>query len=132
MSKDSSAKKGPGYEERDISARQLLIYGTAGLVILLGIAYITVTVLYSYYEKTFPQQSSAVSFFQSEDDDRAPDPRLEIHPSREREAMDKREEEWTHSYGWVDYREGIARIPLELALKQTAEKGLPYRKGSSE
>jgi len=34
------------------------------------------------------------------------------------------EQERMHSYGWVDEKKGIARIPVEEAMKKLAEQGV--------
>ena len=38
-----------------------------------------------------------------------------------------KEDELLGSYGWVDQRAGIARIPINEALRLTVQRGLPAR-----
>ena len=33
-----------------------------------------------------------------------------------------------HSYGWIDEKKGVVRIPIERAMELTAQRGLPVRK----
>jgi len=54
-------------------------------------------------------------------------PRLEVTPvldlARERAAEDK----ILNSYGWVDQKAGIARIPIDKAMDFVVERGLPWQ-----
>lgn len=54
-----------------------------------------------------------------------PAPRLQEHPPRNLAAYHLEMEKKTESFGWVDEKAGIARIPVERALEIAAEKGLP-------
>ncbi|MBI4458937.1 MAG: hypothetical protein HY648_02620 [Acidobacteria bacterium] len=59
-----------------------------------------------------------------------PEPRLQGGPGREMPAQEElrrmREEAEVrlHSYGWVDEKAGIARIPIREAMRMVEEKGL--------
>jgi hypothetical protein len=54
-----------------------------------------------------------------------PAPRLQEDPAAELERMKQVERARLTSYGWVDQKAGIARIPVERALEIAAQKGLP-------
>lgn len=41
------------------------------------------------------------------------------------------ERERLQSYGWVDQNAGVARMPIDAAMKLVAERGLPVREGAS-
>ena len=57
-----------------------------------------------------------------------PAPRLEANPVEPRVRM-RAEEDWVlQSYGWVDERAGMARIPIDRAMDLMAERGLPASK----
>ena len=36
-------------------------------------------------------------------------------------------EEILSSYGWVDQNNGVVRVPIQTAIDQVAQKGLPVR-----
>jgi hypothetical protein len=40
-------------------------------------------------------------------------------------ALRAEEDAALHSYGWVDKGRGVARIPVEEAMRLLAERGLP-------
>jgi hypothetical protein len=54
-----------------------------------------------------------------------PPPRLEADPAESLAAYRERETAILDSYGWVDKAEGIARIPIEQAMRLLAERGWP-------
>jgi hypothetical protein len=57
-----------------------------------------------------------------------PEPRLEAKPVVPRMQM-RAEEDWVlGSYGWVDEKAGMARIPIDRAMDLLAERGLPPAK----
>jgi hypothetical protein len=58
---------------------------------------------------------------------RFPQPQLEENERQELKDVRLAEERTLHSYGWVDEKAGIVRIPIERAMELTAERGLPVR-----
>jgi hypothetical protein len=57
----------------------------------------------------------------------APEPRLLTDEPRNLEQVRERASDLLQGYGWVDERNGVARIPIEEAKKLIAERGLPVR-----
>ena len=55
----------------------------------------------------------------------APPPNLQTRPVQDFEAFRAREEGVLESYGWVDQKAGIVRIPIEEAMRLLVERGLP-------
>jgi hypothetical protein len=57
-----------------------------------------------------------------------PEPRLEANPLVPRMRV-RAEEDWVlQSYGWVDEKAGVVRIPIDRAMDLLAERGLPPAK----
>jgi hypothetical protein len=54
-----------------------------------------------------------------------PAPHLQEGPARDLALFRAEEERTLASYGWVDEQKGIARIPIEEAMRILAERGLP-------
>jgi hypothetical protein len=67
-----------------------------------------------------------------------PEPRLQglpghsIHPMEELKQAKEQEDQLLSTYGWVDQKAGIVRIPIEEAMKRLLEKGLPVRPEQKE
>ncbi|HEY7616451.1 MAG TPA: hypothetical protein VH744_06580 [Terriglobales bacterium] len=58
-----------------------------------------------------------------------PQPRLERNERLEIRDFRLKEEQTLNSYGWVDEKAGVARIPIDRAMQLLAEQGLPTRPG---
>lgn len=54
-----------------------------------------------------------------------PDPRLEEDERGELKKILRDQEQELNSYGWVDEKAGVARIPIERAMQLVTERGLP-------
>jgi hypothetical protein len=56
-----------------------------------------------------------------------PEPRLQTNPRQDLRDLRSAEEAVLTGFGWVDRKGGIARIPIDQAMKLTVERGLPAR-----
>jgi len=54
-----------------------------------------------------------------------PQPRLQVAPSLDLRKKRAQAELLLNSYGWVDKQAGVIHIPIEQAMKQVAQRGLP-------
>lgn len=54
-----------------------------------------------------------------------PQPRLQIAPQQDLDAFMAEKRQWLTSYGWVDQEQGLAHVPLEVAIEHVLEEGLP-------
>ena len=60
-------------------------------------------------------------------DRRPPEPRLQDHPQQELRDLRAKQEGLLNGYGWVNKEGGVARIPIDEAMRMVVEKGLPVR-----
>jgi hypothetical protein len=56
-----------------------------------------------------------------------PEPRLQVTPAADLATSRAREDTLLNSYGWVDAKTGLVRIPIDRAIEVLAERGLPAR-----
>jgi hypothetical protein len=56
-----------------------------------------------------------------------PEPRLQATPKQYIRDLRAAEEAQLNSYGWVDEKAGIVRIPIDQAIDAVAKAGLPSR-----
>jgi hypothetical protein len=56
-----------------------------------------------------------------------PSPQLEIDERTQLDQIRSKEEETLATYGWVDQKAGVVRIPIERAMDLIAQRGLPTR-----
>jgi hypothetical protein len=57
-----------------------------------------------------------------------PEPRLEPYPLAPGQRLRAEEDAILTTYGWVDRKAGVARIPIDRAIEILAERGLPPSK----
>jgi hypothetical protein len=113
-----------GHEATTVTVRGLAI--GAGILVT---TVIICQVLLGLWMRDFERKEERVdASFPTRHDievDQFPQPRLQSNPTID--MMDVRREERARiaSYGWVDQKAGIARIPIERAMDILAQKGLP-------
>jgi hypothetical protein len=61
-----------------------------------------------------------------------PSPRLQVNAPRDLADYMKLQQQTLDSYGWVDEKAGVVRVPIERAMDLLVEKGLPVRTESAE
>lgn len=54
-------------------------------------------------------------------------PRLQAHPAADLQQYLQHEHKILNTYGWVDRKNGIVRIPIQQAMAQLLKNGLPVR-----
>jgi len=123
------------FERQDLSPK-----GVYAFLIGLAVAGILVALcLWGLYEvldarekKNQPMQNPLVQ--QTEADTRHvlpaeiekfPQPRLEKNERLEINDFRLKEEQTLNSYGWVDEKAGVVRIPIDRAMQLIAQRGLP-------
>ena len=124
-----------GFEHQDLTAQA--VFGFLISLIVGGVlVYFVVLGLYAFMDarqrSRQPQQSPLVK--QVESDTRIvspdeikkfPEPRLERNERIEINDFRLQEEQTLNSYGWVDEKAGVVRIPIERAMQLVAQRGLP-------
>ncbi len=124
---DPHGTGGVGHEERDVSFAPL-VRGVIGLIALIVASAVLTRVLFSYlagHEAAIspPPNPLAQSFGRQV----PPEPRLQPDPLRDLQTMRTEEDALLNSYGWVDRKAGVVRIPVQRALELLAQRGLPAR-----
>jgi hypothetical protein len=124
---DDQATEQRTYERNDVNVRGIVVFGL-GLVIAAVLIHLlmwwllnTLTVREAVQER--PLSPLAVRPGESV----PPEPRLQISPTQDMQALRAAEETLLHSYGWVDQPAGVVRIPIERAMQVLVERGFPTR-----
>jgi hypothetical protein len=61
-----------------------------------------------------------------------PEPRLQTDPRADLRELRAHESSVLSTYGWVDKAAGVVRIPVDEAIRITAQRGLPARAAPGE
>jgi hypothetical protein len=110
----------------------ILILGVVSYIVLYGM-------LRLFEHERQAAQAPAPPMARGEQDRLPPSPRLQMMPGSPSEfkspdyemtLMREDEEKKLTTYGWVNKDAGVARIPIDEAMKKLLEKGLPSRSPS--
>jgi hypothetical protein len=124
-----------GFERQDLTARA--VFGFLLSLILGGVVvYFVIWGLYHFMDarQRARQGQHSPLVKQVETDTRIvspdeikkfPQPRLERNERIEINDFRLKEEQTLNSYGWVDEKAGVIRIPIERAMQLIAQRGLP-------
>jgi hypothetical protein len=116
------------YERRDLGPRIISLFGL-GLVITCILTSIVIWAFEKGLDRFFAYRGTAT--WTASPQMVAPVPRLQTNPARELGELRAEEDAILQSYDWVDRRNGVIRIPIDVAMRLTVERGLPVRKSAN-
>ena len=111
------------FEARDVDA-SIIGWIAIGVVVSAFLIHGSVALIYAYFNSTASRGSQPVTFVK-EAPKQSTLPALQEDPHKDLERLRESERQVLNSYGWVDREKGIARVPIEEAMKRVLEKGLP-------
>jgi hypothetical protein len=124
-------KQNPGYETSDVSLKGVA-YSTIGLFVLIGLSMLLVYGIVQYMNDKKVRTETPVSPLAIDVRQLPPEPRLQVIPEVDLERYTVIQDSLLHSEGWISKDAGMARIPIEVAMTLTLERGFPVRKGMQE
>jgi hypothetical protein len=123
-----------GYEHEDLSPKGVF-YFMAGLAVLGVVIHLIISSMYGYLDRYDKAHQPPVNPLLTTSPDtrrvtRAntrgfPQPRLEENEIRQLDQVIQTQNETLASYGWVDQKAGVVRIPIDRAMEIVAQHGLP-------
>jgi hypothetical protein len=124
-----------GFERQDLSVQGIYAF-LISLVVGGVLVYLVVLGLYKFMDaRQRVRQPQLSPLVQSTEKDtrmvspteitKFPEPRLERNERIEINDFRLKEEQALNSYGWVDEKAGVVRIPIERAMQLIAQRGLP-------
>ena len=128
---------GVAHERRDVNTRGIVIFGVTLLVCTIVI-YLILWGLLRHFEVRMERLEAKAPLLAHERQQVPPEPRLQGAPGHENspaidiEKLHAQETQMLISYGWVDSKTGVVRIPIEDAKKLLLQKGLPVREQAGE
>jgi hypothetical protein len=143
------AGHGVEYEHEDLSTRGVFGF-FVGLAVTGIVIYSIITGMYKFLDKYEQSQMTASSPLTKPEDTEMvgarrvpPDyvenrfknngaPLLEVDERGQLHKFVMDQEKQLNSYGWVDEKAGVARIPIDRAIEIVAQRGLPvYTQGAT-
>ena len=83
------------------------------------------------YERQNERAQTQVYPLAAGQQDRLPPlPRFQENPQQELQELRAKQKALLEGYGWVNKEAGVARIPIEEAMKMVVERGLPTREAA--
>jgi hypothetical protein len=116
-----------GHETSDVYLGGVFVFAL-GLLVTLVIVHLLTWMLFAVLAKgetahSLPQYPLAAGL----EDRLPPEPRLQTNPREDLRQLRAAEDAVLNSYGWVDKSQGVARMPIDEAMKLTVQRGLPVR-----
>jgi hypothetical protein len=113
---------GGGYEKQDVGFRFAMLF----IVGIIAFTVLTMVVLFFVYPLLTPEGARARRETAEEVQRRLPPaPVLQANPAVDMQRFRAEEQRKVSTYGWVDERRGIVRVPVERAMEMVAQRGLP-------
>ena len=117
----------PGYERRDAKIKPLLQFAF-WMAVVLAITLFGMAKTFSYFEKLHAPGSSTSQF--ATERQLPPSPRLQTAPHSDLKSYCVGQQQEVNTYGWIDKRLGVVRIPVGRAMDLVLQNGLPVRPSS--
>ena len=116
------------HETSDANVRAIFVFG-AGLFAVALAVHVAIWLLFMFFaareaHSVAPRFPLAIS----QENRLPPEPRLQIHPRQDLQDLRAGEDAILNTYGWVDKPTGVARIPIDEAMKIVVQRGLPTQK----
>lgn len=124
-----AAKRAIGHEIEDARVRPIVMV-TLISTIAVAIAIVAIGgLVFFFVERAAVQGQPATGL--AVPSPQPPEPRLQVNPPADWQALQATEQALLDGYGWTDQAAGRARIPIDRAMQLVIERGLPVRQGSN-
>jgi hypothetical protein len=114
-----------GHELSDLKPRDIALFGAAlavAIIVVMALSHL----IFKYAAVRYANQQVPPSPLAHTREPTA-EPRLQLTPAKDLREMRVAEDAALDSYGWIDQKSGIVRIPVQRAIELLAERGMPVR-----
>jgi len=120
----SEIRSDHGHETTDANVKAVAKFAV-GLAVLIVVTAVAMVFLFDFLKATLQTAPPPSPFAQSQTS--PPAPRLQVQPVLDLKGLHEDEDQKLNSYGWVDQKAGIARVPIDRAMDLLLQKGLPVQ-----
>ena len=118
------------HEESDVNVSAIIRFGV-GLLAIAVVLHVFLWWLQGMYSRQSERAQTQVYPLAAGQQDRLPpSPRFQENPQQELEDLRAKQKALLDGYGWVSKEAGVARIPIEDAMKIVVERGVPVREAA--
>jgi hypothetical protein len=118
------------HEESDVNVGAIIRFGL-GLLLIAAFIHVFLWWLQGTYSRQNQRAQTQVYPLAAGQQDRLPpSPRFQENPQQELQDLRAKQGALLEGYGWVNKEGGVARIPIEDAMKMVVERGLPTREAA--
>lgn len=111
-----------GHETSDANIRNLVIFGVGlSLMVIAGLLVSRAVFHYFVGHQGLGPPASPFENVRT----LPPEPRLQVSAPQDLEQYKTAQDEILNSYGWVDEKAGVVRIPIDRAMDVLLQKGFP-------
>ena len=119
------------HEHSDISINGV-VWFVAILVLVAGLVHVGMWALMRVLDRMEVSNDPYVSPLAVPVGQLPPEPRLQTTPWQDLKQFRTQEEQYLHSYGWVDQKGGIAHVPIDKAKALLLQRGLAVRQAAGD
>jgi hypothetical protein len=120
-----------GHETQDADVRAI-VYTGIGLAISAGLVIVLVYGIFRYLADHPPTTAPDNPLSETDRQQFPPAPRIEEHPAMELKDLRSQEDRILTTYGWVDQKSGVVRIPIDRAIELQLQRGFPTRQEAAK
>ena len=118
------------HEESDVNVSAIIRFGI-GLLVIGAVIHLFLWWLQGTYSRQSERAQTQVYPLAAGQQDRLPpSPRFQDNPQQELQDLHTKQKALLEGYGWVSKDAGVARIPIEDAMKIVVERGVPAREAA--
>jgi hypothetical protein len=125
MADEQTSQTGAGHELTDAPIQPIVLAGGA-ITLVMALAFALSLGVFRFFsghpaETPYnPMASQAPAF--------PPPPRIEVAPAIEYQQLRAHEDQVLSTYGWMDRKAGVTRIPIDRAIDLLLQRGYLVRK----
>ncbi len=124
MAEDPITAENPGYETTDADIKPL-VNSAISIAVLMAISFVSMIVLFKVFAYYQPLLEDDPVPPLAENRIVSNEPRLQVDPPAQKKALDLSEAETLNSYGWVDTKVKVTRIPIDRAIELVSQGQVP-------